>query len=207
MNEQQLLELAKPHLLKMIDIINTINVPMEGSLFFDDQILNVSLDDIKRPSLEKAVTLFEFATNKNDILEIGFNSGLSTLVFLLANDKVKVTSVDVMGHPYATPCYEYLKEVFKDRINVVQGDSVTILPIVLQTKSDFDGYFVDGGHSEDVVGSDFYNIIKYANNGVEICADDYYASDIRKVIHKHVNAGELEILVEYHLNVFLKLVK
>lgn len=207
MDKQQLLELVKPHLLNLMNIINNINVPMEGSLFFEDQAHGLTLDCINDRAIEKAISLFEFASNKNELLEIGFNSGLSALVFLLANENIKVTSVDTSDYLYIIPCYKYMKEVFKDRIDLIKGNSLEILPVLLQEKSNFDGYFVDGCHLEEIVRSDFGNIIKYANSGVEICADDYYAPDIKKVVHEFIDAGNLQLLNSDDWLVFVKLIK
>lgn len=207
MNKLRLITELTPHLYELIDIINKVHVPMEGSLFFNDQVLDINFNQITENSFDKALSLAQFASNKNEILEIGFNSGFSALVFLLANENVKVTSVDICAYQYTIPCYEYLKSVFKDRINLVKGDSATMLPVIFETNSNFDGYFIDGGHSDEVSGTDFRKIIDNASNGIEVCADDYYFPIIKNIVAKHVQMGELEILADNDYNVFLKVKK
>ena len=47
-------------------------------------------------------------------MEIGFNSGFSTLLMLLTNPYVCVSCFDLGEHIYTMPCYEKLKEKFND---------------------------------------------------------------------------------------------
>ncbi len=205
MTKNELIEQLNPHLLKMLDIINNVGVPMEGSLFFNDQVLNVDINQINESSYNKALKLYEFSQDKNDLLEIGFNSGFSSLLFLLSNNSIKVTSIDVCGYPYIQPCYEYLKSVFGDRINLVKGSSVDVLPSLLKYKK-FDGYFIDGGHSDEVTGSDLYNIVNHSPNA-EVCIDDYNLSVVNNVVQRHILNNEIILLNETDEIAIIKVIK
>lgn len=206
MNKEELIGILKPHLVNMIDIINDINVPMEGSLFFDDQVCGIDFKSINDTAYEKALTLVEFASDKKELLEIGFNSGFSSLLFLSTNKDIKVTAVDICLYPYTFPCFQYLKNIFGDRIDLVEGDSTITVPSIIKEKN-FDSYFIDGGHSDEVTGADFRNIINDAIAGATICADDYNFPTIRNIVNHHVSLGQLEIISENDLNVFLKVRK
>lgn len=201
------IEECKPHICNLIDIVNSVGVPMEGSLFYDDRVTNIHIDQIRDSAYEKAMTLRDFAIDKNEILEIGFNSGFSALIFLLANRQVKVTSVDLCGYQYTNPCFDYLKSQFNDRIELVPGESTIVLPELFKSRTNFDAYFIDGGHSDEVTTLDFHNILENCNSGVEVCADDYNFPLIHRIVQQHVDAGKLKILRENEFNVFLKVMK
>jgi hypothetical protein len=197
----------RPHLINLIEIVNRIGVPMEGSLFFGDQVMNINIDQIKDRSYIKATELSEFSKNKTDLLEVGFNSGFSALVFLMSSDILKVTSVDLCGYQYTMPCYEYLKTCFGDRIDLIKGQSEEVLPNLLVTNNNFDSYFIDGGHSDIVTNLDFQNILTNCMTGVEICADDYNFPVIKNITQKYIDMGSLEVIHTYEDNVILKAIK
>lgn len=200
-------ENIRPHLINLIEIVNRMGVPMEGSLFFGDQVMNINIDQIKDRSYTKAIELSEFSKNKTDLLEVGFNSGFSALVFLMSSDTLKVTSVDLCGYQYTMPCYEYLKTCFGDRIDLIKGPSEEVLPKLLATNNTFDSYFIDGGHSDIVTNLDFQNIIAHCIADVEICADDYNFPVIKNITQKYIDMGSLEILHTNEDNIILKAIK
>jgi len=206
LNRLELISKLNPHLLKLIDIVNDVGVPMEGSLFFDDQVRDINIDQIDVHKYEKALSLYRFSQDKSNILEIGFNSGFSALVFLLSNDTVKVTSVDVCSYPYIPPCYEYLRSVFGDRIKLLPGSSVDVLPDLFKEQT-FDSYFIDGGHSDEVTGADFNNIIDNATDKSEILVDDYNFPLIERIVLRHVLNDQIEILTENKENITVRVKK
>ena len=61
-------------------------------------------------------------------MEIGFNSGFSTLLMLISNPNIHITCYDLGEHKYTIPCYQKLREIFKDRINIIIEDSRETLP-------------------------------------------------------------------------------
>ena len=69
-----------------------------------------------------------------NVMEIGFNSGFSTLLMLISNTNMHITCFDLGEHSYTLPCYEKIKETFGDRISIVIGDST-------KTLQDFSGIF------------------------------------------------------------------
>ena len=113
-----------------------------------------------------------FSMSKENILEVGFNAGHSALLILSSNPNVKYTAIDIMQHDYTIECYDCLKTIFKDRIELIKGDATVKLPELLANNSEYDGYIIDGNHTFGFAYNDVYNIINYAKNGSVICVDD-----------------------------------
>lgn len=200
-------ERCKPHINNLLDIVNSIGRPMEGSLFFGDQILNAKVDQISEKSLIKCGTLVELVKDKKSLLEIGFNSGFSSLVFLLANENVRVTSIDTFFYPYTKPCFEYLKQSFGDRIDIVKGMSSNAMPNIFLNNTDFDAYFVDGGHNIPDCTSDLSLIFANSKPGAIVCVDDYDQFIIKTVVDSFVGSSKFVVIQERQDNIFLKVNK
>lgn len=61
--------------------------------------------------------IYELAKECNgDILEIGFNAGNSSLIFLMANPTCKIYAFDICIHSYVKPCVDYLNRHFGNRV-------------------------------------------------------------------------------------------
>ena len=100
----------------------------------------------------------------SNILEVGFNAGHSCVLMLLANPMCKVTICDNCAHPYTEPCFEYIREAFPGRVELVKGDSVKTLPeIVRNGTHKYDMFHIDGNHDFDVVMQDVQNCRWLAN--------------------------------------------
>jgi SAM-dependent methyltransferase len=85
------------------------------------------------------------------ILEIGFNLGYSSAVFLKVS-RAKVVSVDISDKAETLFAAMKLNQRFKDRLIFILGDSAKIFDEVKQYK--FDMMFIDGGHLEHHVTAD-----------------------------------------------------
>ena len=85
--------------------------------------------------LNKTKNISNLVLNKNikNVMEIGFNSGFSTLLMLISNPNICISCFDLGEHKYTIPCYEKLKETFGDRINITIGDSTKTLQNVNNT--------------------------------------------------------------------------
>jgi predicted O-methyltransferase YrrM len=103
-------------------------------------------------------------------MEIGFNSGFSTLLMLLTNPTARITCFDLGEHKYTVPCYEKLKETFGERINIIIGDSTKTLQNVTDV---YDLIHIDGGHSDEVAISDIQNSYRLSRPGTILIMDDY----------------------------------
>jgi predicted O-methyltransferase YrrM len=122
--------------------------------------------------LNKSKNISNLVLNKNikNVMEIGFNSGFSTLLMLLTNPNMHITCFDLGEHRYTIPCYEKLKETFGERINIIIGDSTQTL------KNDttiYDLIHIDGGHAINVADSDIINSYRLSKTGTILIMDDY----------------------------------
>ncbi|UUX49275.1 class I SAM-dependent methyltransferase [Nisaea acidiphila] len=96
----------------------------------------------------KALGLHALAADRRNVLEIGFNAGISTLIMLLANKELKVTAVDICDHGYTRKCFAVLEEHFPGRVRLVPGDSLEIMTNLgaAGVTGPFDLLHVDGYH-------------------------------------------------------------
>jgi predicted O-methyltransferase YrrM len=111
------------------------------------------------------------------IIEVGFNAGHSSCVFLGAREDVTVVSFDLGLHGYVTRAKQHVDRTFPGRHTLVIGDSRETLP---RYRADhpaavFDLAFVDGGHDYDVARADLVNILPMISPSGLIVMDDLMA--------------------------------
>jgi len=111
-----------------------------------------------------------------NVLEIGFNAGLSSGAFLACRPDVKVVSVDVGVHDYILPAQKFIAKTFPGRHMLLVGDSADVLPQLLTTFPDYkpDLIFIDGCHEEPGVSKDIANCLELCKPGCFILIDDYH---------------------------------
>ena len=151
----------------LLPIITECGELLEGNIFMLHNTTNYT--DV---FLNKTKNIGNLVLNKNikNVMEIGFNSGFSTLLMLFTNLELRVTCFDLGEHKYTMPCYEKMKETFGDRINIIIGDSAK----TLQNVSDiYDLIHIDGGHSTECANNDIINSYKLSKHGTIIIMDDY----------------------------------
>lgn len=184
------------HIFEMLDniIVHSGQSYVEGSLFFrgmQDTQYNVHF-------LHKQLNLFNLAKGASRILEIGFNTGHSCALMLLANPNSKALLFDIKEHAYVQPCLDFLKSVFgADRfIDFVEGDSRINLAEYLQQHPElansFDLLHVDGGHQDLTVMSDLKHCILYSNKeNHTLVINDYDHPNINTIVRQLTNRGIL----------------
>jgi len=120
----------------------------------------------------KTKNISNLVLNKNikKVMEIGFNSGFSTLLMLISNPNIKITCFDLGEHKYTIPCYNKIKETFGDRINLIIGDSTQTLQY---TNDIYQLIHIDGGHETRVAESDIINSYRLSTQGTILIMDDY----------------------------------
>lgn len=125
-------------------------------------------------NLIKMENLYNMAQKiSGNILEIGFNCGNSTLIFLLANPNVKIYALDICVHSYVKPCVEYLNSIFNNRIILTPGSSIDTFPTLDEKlRDDITLYHIDGSHVKDTVQKDMKNCYDFALDGTILILDD-----------------------------------
>lgn len=159
----------------LIPIIHNSGEKLEGNIFMihhTTQYTNVFLNKVKNIS--------NVVLNKNikEVMEIGFNSGFSSLLILISNPNIHISCFDLGEHKYTRPCYEKLKETFGKRIDITIGDSTETLQHV---HNKYDLIHIDGGNSDKVATSDIHNSYRLSRKGTILIMDDYDFSNLHKI--------------------------
>ena len=179
--------------LKKISIENKgQNDGLEGNIYTYD-----GMNTVERMK-DKMINLFYLAKEcKNDILEIGFNSGNSSLIFLLANPNVKIHAVDICSHAYVQPCVDFLNALFNNRVILYKGDSLQIVRELDRSLSDtISLYHIDGWHALEGIQADMKNCYDLAKNEAFLVVDDVHIVDILNEAKKYESDNKIILLPE-----------
>jgi hypothetical protein len=176
------------YLIALNRIVMGTDEVIEGSLFYDHLIHN--LDDVPDPAYRyKRRNFVRYVCTGRRLLEVGFNAGHSALLALTVNKYLTYHAIDIDKYRYTTLAYQYLQDIFGDRIQMLSGDSRDILPMV--SRGSFDLMHIDGGHSATVSHADLASMIKIADINSVILFDDSNADYIEPFINFYITAGYL----------------
>jgi hypothetical protein len=177
----------------LLPIIHNCGELLEGNIFMLHHTTNYT--DI---FLNKSKNISNMVLNKNikNVMEIGFNSGFSTLLMLISNPNICISCFDLGEHEYTLPCYEKLKETFGDRINITIGDSTKTLHNV---NDNYDLIHIDGGHSTEVANSDIINSYRLSKQGTILIMDDYDMPNLHNLWDSYIIKYNLKKL---HISVY-----
>lgn len=183
---------------KLIPEIKKCSEPLEGNIYCK----NLTTDFSYMQEYQKTQEYYDRFTSKqyniyssakqsyvSDVLEIGFNSGFSTLLILLSNPNIKLICVDINYHKYTLLCYNVIKSCFPDRINLLIGDSTIIVPTI---KEKFDLIHIDGCHEEVIAEKDILNTIPLAKINTIFIMDDTDIPHINKLWNHYTNLHEFQ---------------
>jgi hypothetical protein len=172
---------------KMMPEIIQIGEILEGNIYS----LNTHTSYYKYFS-EKQKNIVSCGSNlkpNSEILEIGFNSGFSALLLLLSSDSsVKITCVDINFHKYTMPCFDIIKKMFGDRIELICGNSMDILPTLSKK---YDLIHIDGCHLTEIAEVDIKNSLSLIKDNGIIIMDDIDFKDLNIVWNKYVTSHNL----------------
>lgn len=187
--------------LKQI-IINS-NSSLEGNCFYHHNSLN-KFNEL----YSKQVNLFWCGKQAvENICEIGFNAGHSTMLMLLGrnNTPLNFTIFDIGHHAYTKPSYEYIKSKFSFvNFEYIEGDSTSTMPEWIHNHSElmykYEVVHVDGGHSEHCISNDMKNAdLLVKKNGI-IIIDDTDQNIINNYVNLYISNGnynEIKVLPTY----------
>jgi predicted O-methyltransferase YrrM len=172
----------------LMPIINNSGELLEESIF--NQHHSTDYTDL---FINKVKNITSLILNKNikNVMEIGFNSGFSTLLMLLTNPKMYITCFDLGEHSYTIPCYQKLNEIFGDRINIIIGDSTKTL---LNINDNYDLIHIDGGHSSEIANSDIINSYRLSKQGTILIMDDYDFPNLQELWDNYIIKYNLKSL-------------
>ena len=141
----------------LIPIIKKYNEPFKD---------NICENDYENNDLKKSIIFLTKLSNTKNILHIGFHSGFIPLLYLISNPNVIVTSIDIVKYSYIIPCYLIIKEYFKNRINLIWGNSIEELKNIqnIKNKNKFDIININGSTHNEIIIEDIKNSILLSNN-------------------------------------------
>lgn len=175
----------------ILDQLNTVvdflNVRLEGNLFYSN---SDSVRSKLNPVFQEKRDAFAlFCTESQAVVEIGFNAGHSALLGLSTNDSLIYYSIDIGHHIYVSKCYDVLKRIFGNRINLQIGNSVDVVPRMKELYPELNytnvGWVIDGSHEEDYCRQDIDNVLLLANVGEVILIDDTDMEAIREIVESY----------------------
>lgn len=173
----------------LMPIINGCGELLEGNIFMFHHTTTYT-----NQFLNKAKNISNMVLNRNvqNVMEIGFNSGFSTLLMLLSNPHMKISCFDLGEHSYTMPCFNKLKETFGDRLQITIGDSCQTLRQVNDVT--YDLIHIDGGHSTEVAESDIVNCYRLSKKGSILIMDDYDFPNLHELWDKYIRIYGLQEL-------------
>lgn len=116
--------------------------------------------------LVRLIDTFQIKT----VLEIGFNAGHSSEVFLSSGVR-EMVSFDFGHHPCVAAGKEWIDTQYPERHVLILGDSTKTVP-AYACHQKFDLIFVDGGHFYDTVMKDLTNVQSFAHANTIVAVDD-----------------------------------
>jgi predicted O-methyltransferase YrrM len=145
-----------------------------------------SLDDYLKPKQfcyegncadvdEEVEDLIKLSATPNiSIMEIGFNAGHSSEVFLKHNNTSKVVSFDLGEYVSVDFGKDYIDSMYPDRHTLILGDSTQTVPKYILDNSGvkFDLIFIDGGHEYEIAIADIQNCYHLAHKNTIVIVDD-----------------------------------
>ena len=160
-----------------------IGEPIEGNCFTEHLNIHNKIENL----IYKQANHFSLGMISNEIMEIGFNAGHSSLIYLISNPNCNITIFDLCEHKYTLPCFTYLQKKFPNRLKLYQGDSTKTVPQFTKDNPDktFDLIHIDGCHVANIANQDFYNSYKIAKKF--IIWDDTQILWINKLFEDYVS--------------------
>jgi predicted O-methyltransferase YrrM len=178
-------------------IVSSHTTKVEGDSFH----LHETANERSTALVPKQANLF-FAAKMatGHILEIGFNAGFSSLLFLSANDRVRISAVDICAHDYVVPCFEFLRDRFGGRIELIRGDSRKVLPELCSNRENrlFSLVHVDGFHLGMTPILDLANALRLADDQAIVIFDDTQLTSLSLVWRLFVMLGFIRPVRGFH---------
>jgi len=177
----------------LLPIIRACGEDLEGNIFMLHRTTNYTDRFLNKT---KNISNLVLNTNIKNVMEIGFNSGFSTLLMLISNPNIRISCFDLGEHKYTMPCYKKIKETFGDRVNITLGDSRKTLRNINNT---YDLIHIDGGHHSEVAHSDIKNSYRLSKHGTILIMDDYNTHHLHTIWDSYTIKYNLKKL---HINVY-----
>ena len=175
------------------------NEKLEGNVFYENDSYGVF--NVLEIFKNKRFNLYQLAKTSTNILEVGFNAGHSTLIYLIANDTSTIQLFDLNDHKYTEKCFEILNNHFPGRLSIVYGDSTKTIKTFKNGL--FDMIHIDGGHTRTIAEQDFFNCKRLSSSSGVVIVDDANAEPTKSLvetwlIYGHVHMVKQPYNTDYH---------
>ena len=126
------------------------------------------------PEQEKLLKEFVSKDSVRSVLEIGFNAGHSSEIFLENNKNVHVVSFDLNEYKCVTIGKQFIDKKYPGRHELIIGNSIITVPEYIKNNptKKFDIIFIDGGHTYEVAHDDLVNCKSLAHDNTLLIVDD-----------------------------------
>ena len=145
----------------------------------------------------KHINMYGDKNTTKDILycEIGTNGGHSSVMALLASEKLQMVSFDMQEWTYTKEIARLLTAAFPGRFTVQQGSSFDTVPKFFTSNKDLECNIalVDGLHTRKGVTLDLENLY-YGMSCDHLILIDDLQSPAGEAVNEMVNNGKLEII-------------
>jgi hypothetical protein len=148
-------------------IVEKHSIKVEEAIFLMDKPMNTSFKHTQNKN-----SYMKLQKKCNSVLEIGTYMGHSSLIMLLANPKMKLTTIDISNH-LSFPATETLKHYFPEaEINFIHGNSLEVIPTL---KDKYDMFHLDGNHDVECIVEEFTKCKTLSNSDTyKIVFDDWH---------------------------------
>lgn len=180
-------------------LLPLINDGLEGNIYSKHK--STIKCDVLIPKQKNIINVV-FKTNPQNILEIGFNAGFSTLLIKMTAEQIglketKITCVDINEHPYVTQCYKKISQDYTN-INLITQSSHDYLPYLHRTsKIRYDLIHIDGDHNISGAEQDLRDCLELSHKGTVIIFDDTNLKHLNDMCERFIEKGFVN---EYKFN-------
>jgi hypothetical protein len=109
---------------------------------------------------------------------------------LLTNNTVNITCVDICEHSYTKLCFQKLQQIFGNRIQLLPGSSVEVVPTLIGNT--YDLIHIDGCHLVNIAEKDIQNSLKLCKSGTLLIMDDTQDSELYNLWYYYVTKYNLQ---------------
>jgi predicted O-methyltransferase YrrM len=129
---------------------------------------------IVKPQARTIQYLMRRYTWVRNVVEIGFNVGHSSYLFLSCRPDVRVLSFDLGDHRYVDVAKQTIDSIFPARHELITGDSRRTVPAFADENPSrtFDLIYIDGGHDYEVAKADIENCERLSTSRTLVVMDD-----------------------------------